>query len=157
MYGIACVLTFLLVAWAHRNDKPNHADAMGAASLLCVSYGVTNLAIALYGWPNAVLTFPALDAFLAFMVWRAWARRPRIWKAILLSCLVAQMVLHVAFIATWQMGEATMGTLYTYAVLINVIFLMELSAVAFPGARHAVDRVRARLSELGAAPSVEGG
>lgn len=154
-YGIACLGVFLLSCWAHKNDKPNHADAVGASALLCLSYGISNLSIALYGFPDGILVYPVLDLCLALMVWRAWARRKRWWKLSLMALLVSQMVFHVALIMTWKTGALSTSAHYFYALAINLLFIGELIAVAFPGGRYGVGYVRTLLSRWRHHPAVE--
>lgn len=154
-YGIVCLIVFALVSWAHKNDKPNHADAVGAAALLCLSYGISNLSVALYGWPDAVLLYPALDLALAVMVWRAWVRRHRWWKLSLMTFLICQMVFHVAMIWTWKTGGLTDAGLYGYALGINLLFLGELLSVAVPGGIYGLGRARSAVSRWRTHPVAE--
>lgn len=147
-FGIACLFVYAINAWAAADAKPRHADAAGVASLLCLSYGMTNALVTLYGFPEAVLAFPALDAVLAFMVWRACKRHKRRWKVGLLALLVFQLALHMLCVAAWKLGTMTQGGIYNYVVMLNVSFAAQLAVVGSAGLGHAVARISYYLSNL---------
>jgi len=139
-YGLACVLTFMLTAWANADSKGGFSDALGAVTLLCVSYGVTNMLVAAYGMPNAALGFPIVDFIFMAMVWRAWKREKCAWKVILAMLFVAQLTAHVGFIYSWYTHTATQRGLYLYIVFINGTFALQLLAVGSAGVRHGMAR-----------------
>lgn len=155
-FGIACLFVYAINAWAAADAKPRHADAAGVASLLCLSYGMTNALVTLYGFPEAVLAFPALDAVLAFMVWRACKRHTRLWKVGLLSLLVFQLAIHMVCVAAWKLGTLTHGGLYNYSLMLNVSFAAQLAVVGSAGLGHAVARISHYLLVLRRVPALGG-
>lgn len=155
-FGIACAAVYAINAWAAADAKPRYADAAGVASLLCLSYGVSNTLVELYGFPEAILAFPLMDAILTLMVWRAWCRNQRRWKLALMALLVAQLAIHFVGILSWKTGTMTGLGLYNYVVLINVTFAAQLAVVGCAGVGHAVGRVFDYLSRLRGAPAFRG-
>lgn len=155
-FGIACLFVYAINAWAAADAKPRHADAAGVASLLCLSYGMTNSLVTLYGFPEAILAFPVLDAVFAFMVWRACKRHARRWKVALLSLIVFQLALHMICVAAWKLGTMTDGGFYNYLVMLNVSFSAQLAVVGSAGVGHAVARISRYLSHLRRTPAYGG-
>lgn len=155
-FGIACLLVYAVNAWAAADAKPRHADAAGVASLLCLSYGMTNALVTMYGFPDAILAFPILDAIFAFMVWRACKRHLRKWKVALLGLVVFQLALHMVCVAAWKLGTMTTGGLYNYLVMLNVSFSAQLAVVGSAGLGHALARFSYYLSHLRRAPAYGG-
>lgn len=141
VYGLACILVFMLTAWANADSKGGFGDALGAITLLCVSYGITNVMVMVYGMPNAALGFPIIDVVFMFMVWRAWRRENCAWKLILAGLFVAQLTAHVGFIYAWNNATMTNRGFYLYIVLINGTFALQLLAVGSAGVRHAMARL----------------
>lgn len=152
-YGLACIVTFMLLAWANNDAKGLYSDALGAATLLCVSYGLTSLLVAVYGLPDAILGFPICDAAILWMVWRSWRRDRDAWKVVLASLLVGQLVVHAGFIFAWYTGTATARSLFVYIVFINGTFALQLLTVGSSGVRHALARYRHWLSDRRRMPS----
>lgn len=151
-FGVACMLVYAINAWAAADAKPRYADAAGVASLLCMSYGMSNVLVELYGFPDAILSFPIMDAILTFMVWRAWKRNQRTWKMALMGIFVAQLTIHFLGIFAWKIGTMTSAGLYNYAVLINVTFAAQLAVVGSAGIGHALGRAFNHLSRLRSVP-----
>lgn len=155
-FGIACLFVYAINAWAAADAKPRHADAAGVASMLCLSYGMTNSIASLYGFPEAVLAFPILDAIFAFMVWRACKRHVRKWKIALLALVVFQLALHMLCIAAWKLGTMTSAGAYNYVVMLNVSFAAQLVVVGSAGLGHAVARLSHYLLVLRRSPALGG-
>lgn len=151
-FGVACMLVYAINAWAAADAKPRYADAAGVASLLCMSYGMSNILVELYGFPDAILSFPIMDAILTFMVWRAWKRNQRAWKMALMAIFVTQLAIHFVGIFAWKIGTMTGAGLYNYAVLINVTFAAQLAVVGSAGIGHALGRAFNHLSRLRSVP-----
>ncbi|GLK49480.1 hypothetical protein GCM10017620_24530 [Brevundimonas intermedia] len=139
-FGVACMAVFAVNAWAAWDAKPRYTDAAGVAMMLCVSYGLTNLIIGVYGLPDAIHAFPVMDAIFVWMVWRAWMKNKRAWKMGVMSLLVAQLVLHAAFIFLWKTTGIDGGNLYAYIFLLNVAFTGQLIFAGSAGLTHAVVR-----------------
>ena len=147
LFGIACLLTYAINAWAAHDAKPRYADAVGVSVLFCVSYALSNLLIEIYGFPHGVMLWPLIDLFLLCMVARAWYKGPRAWKAILSGILVGQLAAHVALFYVLEAGHATQGSVYTYAVIMNATFGLQLLTVGSAGAGHAVGVIVRGLSD----------
>lgn len=146
--AIACLFVYLVNASAAAAEKPRYADAAGISAMLCVSFGLTNTLVALHGLPEAVLFFPVMDAVFAFMVWSAWRRDRALWKILLAWLLVAQLAMHVVLIAVWNDGALNYGGIYSYVVMINVDFALQLLTVGSVGAAYWISRLVHRLSAL---------
>lgn len=140
VYGLACILVFMLTEWANADSKGGFSDALGAITLLCVSYGITNMMVAVYGLPNSALGFPIIDLVFMVMVCRAWKRERCAWKLILAGLFVAQLTAHVGFIYAWNNATMTNRGFYLYIVLINGTFALQLLAVGSAGVRHGMAR-----------------
>jgi len=147
-FGVACMLVYAINAWAAADAKPRYADAAGVASLLCMSYGMSNVLVEVYGYPDAILALPVMDAILTFMVWRAWKRNHRPWKMALMGTFVAQLAIHFVGIFAWKIGTMSGAGLYNYVVLINVTFAAQLAVVGSAGVGHAMGRAFGYLSRV---------
>lgn len=147
-FGIACLAVYAINAWAASDDNKRYADAAGVSSLLCLSYGLSNILVELYGFPEAILAFPIVDAVMTFMVWRAWVRNRRVWKVGIITLLTAQLVLHAAAIGVWKFGGLGFAGLYNYVVLVNVTFAAQLAVVSSAGLGHALVRIGGWLSRV---------
>jgi hypothetical protein len=138
--AIGCLLCYILNAAAAVVERPKYTDAAGIALMLCVSFGVTNTLVMAYGVPDAILFYPAFDALFAFMVWQAWLRTRETWKIAICGLLVAQLVMHVALIASWNNGELTIAGIRNYVLLINIDFALQLLIVGGVGATYWISR-----------------
>jgi hypothetical protein len=146
--AIGCLFCYVLNAAAAASDRPGYADAAGISLMLCVSYGVTNALVWAYGFPDAILFFPAFDALFAWMVWRAWVRTRETWKIAICGLLVAQLAMHVAIIASWSDGLLTLGGLRSYVLMINIDFALQLLIVGGVGVAFWFPRVLSHLSHI---------
>lgn len=155
-FGLACLAVYALNAWAANDDKARYADAMGVSSLLCLSYGLSNILVEIYGFPEAILAFPIIDAALTFMVWRAWKRHPRHWKMGVVALLVAQLATHAAAIGAWKFHGLGFPGLYNYILIINVTFAAQLAVVSSAGLGHALVRISHHLSRVRGDHPVQG-
>lgn len=155
-FGIACLAVYALNAWAASDNHARYADATGVAALLCLSYGLSNALVGIYGFPESILAFPVVDAVLTFMVWRAWRRNPRKWKMVVIALLVAQLSAHVAAIGTWKIHGLTFDGLYNYVLIINLAFAAQLAVVSSAGLGHALARIGGRVSRFRSRHTVQG-
>ncbi|CAB4157151.1 hypothetical protein UFOVP679_4 [uncultured Caudovirales phage] len=145
-FGVACLLTYAINAWAAAHAKPKYADAVGVSVLFCVSYALSNLLVFLFHFPGAVMVWPLIDLGLLIMVARAWYKDPTLWKAVLSTILVGQLAAHAAFFFILQTGHATQGSVWTYALIMNVTFGLQLLTVGSAGVCHAVGVLRCAMS-----------
>jgi hypothetical protein len=146
-YLIALIAVFLLCFMAYRLTPEKYADLMGVSALLAFVFFISNLLIAMYGFPDALLAFPVLDCFLAVMIYRAWLRSRERWKVIMVASLVAQLMLHVVVVSMWKTSNLTQHGLYLYVVAINAFFIIQLLALGVVGAGHGLDRLLRYLSD----------
>lgn len=151
-FAIACLATYFVNAAAAGREKPNYVDAVGISVLLCVSYGIGNLAVAAYGMPTAALLFPIFDAIFAYMVWKAWKRTGHSWKLIISGLLVSQLTMHTGLILAWGDGNLTASGLNVYILLLNVAFTLQLLTVGSVGASFWVTRFVRWMSSSGGSP-----
>jgi len=145
LFGLACLMTYAVNAWAAHDAKPRYADAVGVSVLFCVSYALSNLLVHLFGFPGGVMVWPLIDLALLCMVARAWYKNRTAWKAILAGILVGQLAAHVAFFHILQTGQATQGSVYIYSLIMNVSFGLQLLTVGSAGVGHAVGIASRRL------------
>lgn len=145
-FGLACMAVYAVNAWSAADAKPRYADAVGVSMMLCVSYGLSNVLVMVYGLPDAINAFPIMDAVFSFMIWRAWKRNHRQWKLAILALLVSQLILHAVFIALWKIGGLKDGELWRYVALVNLTFTGQLVVVGGVGLGHVLARARAWLS-----------
>ena len=148
VFAAACMAVYIVNSTAAIDAKPKYADAAGIAAMLCVSFGVTNALVAVYGLPEAALFFPVFDAVFAFMVWRAWQRTRKVWKLIVAGLLVGQLAMHVAMIASWNNGLLTHSGLVSYVFMLNADFTLQLLAVGSAGVSYWVSRAVDWLSRV---------
>ena len=148
VFAVACMAVYIVNSTAAIDAKPKYADAAGIAAMLCVSFGVTNALVAVYGLPEAALFFPVFDAVFAFMVWRAWQRTRKVWKLIVAGLLVGQLAMHVAMIASWNNGLLTHSGLVSYVFMLNADFTLQLLAVGSAGVSYWVSRAVDWLSRV---------
>ena len=148
VFAVACMAVYIVNSTAAIDAKPKYADAAGIAAMLCVSFGVTNALVAVYGMPEAALFFPVFDAVFAFMVWRAWQRTRKVWKLIVAGLLVGQLAMHVAMIASWNNGLLTHSGLVSYVFMLNADFTLQLLAVGSAGVSYWVSRAVDWLSRV---------
>lgn len=153
-YLIATVLVFGICFLAYRSSPRKYADLMGVSVLLVLSFALSNLLVALYGFPPAMLGFPVIDIALAGMIFRAWSRNREAWKIVMVGSLVAQLVLHMVSIAMWKTGALTQHGLWSYVVCINAIFVVQLLTLATVGVGHGLDHLRRWLSDRRSLPAV---
>lgn len=155
-FGLACLAVYALNAWAASDDQTRYADATGVSALLCLSYGLSNLLVEIYGFPEAILAFPVVDAALTFMVWRAWRRNPRVWKMVVVVLLVTQLATHVAAIGAWKLQTLSFVGLYHYVLIINLAFAAQLVVVSSAGLGHALVRIVRGLSRFRSRHTMQG-
>lgn len=154
-FGIACLLTYAINAWAAHDARPRYADAVGVSVLFCVSYALSNLLTELYGFPHGIVPWPFIDLFLLCMVARAWYKGPTAWKATLAFLLIVQLTAHVALFYILESGHATNGQVYIYAVMMNYTFGLQLLTVGSVGICHAVRVIFGNVSHRGRPNCVE--
>lgn len=147
-FGIACLAVYAVNAWAATDDRGRYSDAAGVSALLCLSYGLSNLLVEVYGFPEAILAFPIVDSVLTFMVWRAWKRQRQAWKVGVIALLVSQLATHAAAIGAWKFGGLGFPGLYNYVLLINMTFTAQLAVVSSAGVGHALVRIGGAVSRL---------
>lgn len=147
MFGVACMCVYAINAWANAETRNRYADALGASVLLCIGYGMSNLLVGLYGFPEAVLAFPVLDMALLFLVARAARKNMEPWKLIIALLLVFQLAIHASFIGRWHIEGIEYDDLWRYAFLNNGVFALQLLTVGSAGFGHAVVRSLDWLSD----------
>lgn len=145
IYTVATAAVFLACFLAYRSKPDRYADLMGVSALLAMVFGINNLLVTLYGFPQVILAAPVLDFFLAGMIYRAWQKNREGWKVVMVGSLVAQLMLHVVAIAMWKLGGLTQHGLYLYVVAVNAFFIVQLLALGCVGVGHGLDRLRCYL------------
>lgn len=153
-YLIATVIVFGICFLAYRSRPRKYADLMGVSVLMVLSFALSNLLVALYGFPSALLGFPVIDIALAGMIFRAWSRNREPWKVVMVGSLVAQLVLHMVTITMWKTGALSQYGLWSYVVSINAVFVVQLLTLATVGVGHGLDSLRRWLSDRRRVPAV---
>lgn len=146
-YVVATAAVFLICFLAYRSRPAKYADLMGVSAVLAVVFVVGNLLLALYRFPDALLSFPILDLALAAMIYRAWKKNREAWKVVMVGSLVIQLMLHATAIGMWKTGALTQYGLWLYVVSINAFFVVQLATLASVGVGHGLDCFRRWLSD----------
>lgn len=137
-FGLWCLLTYAVNAWAAANAKPRFADAAGVSVMFCMAYALSNTLVETYGFPAGVMLWPVIDVTLLAMVARSWYRERVWWKPVISALLVFQLIAHVGFFHVLQIGQATQHSVYVYAVMMNVAFGLQLVTMGSVGVGHAL-------------------
>lgn len=145
-YTTATAGVFLICFLAYRSKPQKYADLMGVSVMIALVFAVGNLLLAMYRFPDALLAYPLLDLTLAAMIYRAWQKNRKPWKAVMVGSLVVQLMLHFAAIAMWKTGGLTQYGLWLYVVSINAFFVVQLATLASVGVGHGLDCLRRWLS-----------
>lgn len=138
LFGIWCLLTYAVNAWAAAHAKPRFADAVGVSVMFCMAYALSNTLVEVYGFPAGVMLWPVIDLVLLYMVAQSWYRERQWWKPVISALLVFQLIAHVAFFHILQTGAATQHSVYMYAVMMNVAFGLQLITMSSVGVGHAL-------------------
>lgn len=127
IFGAAAWAVLALSLTARPAVRDPHVPAL--AILLLGGWAASNLLTVWAGTTGAALLYPALDAGALLLVEYLRLRRPTRWKAVISIALGAQIILHMVF-----MGGETRP--YVYALALNVLFALQLVAVAWPSAHR---------------------
>lgn len=148
LYGLLTLAVYAVNAWAAKDSNPRYADAYGVSLLLCVSFLASNITVTLFGWPDAIIFFPILDAGFCWLLWRAWKQSRKGWMAAVMFLVCIQLAMHVSALYAWKMGVLTNGALRTYGAGLNGIYVLIALTVGGVGCAHAIRRLRdSRLSD----------
>jgi len=146
-YLYATVAVFLICFLAYRSRPEKYADLMGVSALLALVFCIGNAITVLYHFPDALLASPILDLFLVGMIFRSNQQNPEVWKTLMVGTLVAQLASHAVTIGLWKTGALTEHGLWTYVVVVNVIFVVQLLTLATIGVGHGLDCLRGWMSD----------
>jgi hypothetical protein len=138
IFGLWCLATYAVNAWAAAHAKPRFADAVGVSVMFCMAYALSNTLVEVYGFPAGVMLWPVIDLVLLGMVARSWYKGRSWWKPVISALLVFQLISHVAFFHVLQVGGATQHSVYVYAVMMNVAFGLQLVTMGSVGIGHAM-------------------
>src|SRR5690242_18042805 len=97
VYGIATGLVVLLSIYANRERYDRHVDLVGCALMLFAFWCISNVLWALYGSPDAMRLYPAMDLIGTAVCCALTVRRPAYWKACLALLFLTQCALHALF------------------------------------------------------------
>lgn len=141
-YGLATLSVYGLNAWVAKDANPRYADAYGVSILLCISYLASNITVNVFGWPDAIVFFPFLDAGFCWLLWRAWKQSRQGWMAVIMFLVCLQLTMHVAALILWKTGKLTKGAEYLYANGLNGIFILLLLTAGGVGIARVIHRLR---------------
>lgn len=142
LYGLLTLAVYAVNAWAAKDANPRYADAYGVSILLCISFLASNITVNLFGWPDAIIFFPFLDAGFCWLLWRAWKEARKGWMAVVMFLVCLQLAMHVAALYAWKTGALTKGSLYIYGEGLNGIYILIALTVGGVGCAHAIRRLR---------------
>lgn len=131
-FGAGVLIAGASAAYAARKGDGGHA--LLCAGALAVIFAASNIRYALTSDPRSMGFYCLMDAGASFLVLELLRRRPIAWKWALLAFLVASLISHVWF---WAASSRTWEALYSYVLIINLLFGAELVCVAYGGGRHA--------------------
>lgn len=153
MFLIATVCVFALSAYCAHKDFQQHGDTFSAAALLmavlelsiiCRSSGSGPMGIG----ETALLALVDLAAvLLIFLMWRT---RKAWWKFALLVTFVCDLMAHYAAWRGWYNGH---DTRYWYVTSLNVLAVIQLGIVGWPGVGYVARLLNARLSSSRHSPA----
>ncbi len=139
-WGAATLAPFLLNSATHRS-----ADSVGLAAMIILTWVAGRVFWALWSPPEAMQLYPAVDALAGSAAFTAWLTRKATWKLLLTGLFLIQLMLHVAFWASWPSEDS----LPRYLWANNLCYALQLVVVAWPGGRELVARHFLRILPRG--------
>lgn len=130
IYG-GITLCVLVLVWA---TEKRHADTLGIALMLLVSWALTNVQDAAFDPPESKGFNAVADATLGLTALLAYQARKQTWTLVTALLCGFQMITHVVYQAIPETGWTT----YVYDVVNNATYALKLAAVSSPGARDVV-------------------
>lgn len=143
----ACVLA--ISAYSAWHDFQQFGDVLGAAQLLMVVLGLSIIcrSLAPPGGVGNMIWLSVVD-LMALMISAYWfMTRPTAWCFVLCFTFIAQLVAHAGF---WRGFLSGATASYAYILCLNVLAVLQLVAVGWPGARHVAGVFGALLHDRGA-------
>jgi hypothetical protein len=127
-------------------NKPlnRHPDAVGMAGAMLAVWAVSMWADAFLTPPESKFLNPPIDALLAAWTFGMWLTRREKWKLVVIGFLLIQSLAHLVY----QTEALADGVLRRYVLILNVTYLGELGAIAWPGGSCAWNHYRERLRSL---------
>jgi hypothetical protein len=134
----ACYMTLSAAAlWvaalSHERDRRHAIQIAAVLFISCVCYNATLLSKAWWMWAP-------MDAVTCWFVAVRFRLSPKWWKYLIMLALFEQILCHWR----WQLGDNFDGSKYAYHLTLNILFLVQLLAVASSGS----DRVRQSIRDF---------
>lgn len=124
-YLIASAVALKVAALSYERDR-RHAVQIAAVLMLgCGCYNTTWLTHAWWFWSP-------MDAVIAWFVAVRCRKDYRPWKLLIVLASFVQIMCH----ARWQIGDKFDHSAYAYHLTLNMLFLVQLAAVASSGSRR---------------------
>lgn len=146
-FGVAAIGVLYLSLLAMAKDWRRYEVVTLCAGGLLLSWIVSN-AVWIGLGPPGLSAYPVLDLVGGTIAALLFKRKPAPWLAVLTLCLLTQSFLHAEYaVGLWgAQSGGPQPDLYAYALKLNILFGIQLAAVAAPGAGHVARRVLDWLS-----------
>ncbi|WP_454760572.1 hypothetical protein [Caulobacter segnis] len=147
-FAVATAVVMGVSAVAALREMRVYGDALAASVLLSVLLGVSVLC-RIEAPPGGMgnMIWLSLADLVALMITAYWfMTRPAPWKFVLSFTFIAQLCAHAGFWRGWFSGS---DTRYAYILCLNLLAVVQLVAVGWPGASYVARGVRGRLSNAG--------
>ena len=139
LFAIAVLIPLLLNGVASRFDFRGFVDAFGLSVMVLMFWALTNVMAALLEPPASKALHPLIDFIGLSICIITWRSHKEWFKLALAGLFLVQMGLHATFWVEWA-TQPHGSLLYTYALTLNITWLMELVVLALPGGGYVVGR-----------------
>lgn len=134
-FFVATAVVLAISAYCAWRDFKQFGDVLGASQLLMIVLGLSVICrtVAPPGGVGNMVWLSIVD-LAALMVSAYWfVTRKALWCFVLCFTFIAQLVAHAGF---WRGFSAGIDGSYAYILCLNVLAVLQLVAVGWPGARH---------------------
>lgn len=134
-FFVATAIVLAVSAYCSWRDFHRFGDVLGAAQLLMVILGLSIICRG-YAPPGGVgnmiwLSLIDLGGLMMSAYW--FVTRRATWGFVLCFTFIAQLCAHAGFWRGWFLGN---DTRYAYILCLNLLAVVQLVAVGWPGVRH---------------------
>jgi hypothetical protein len=132
--------------WLAARTWPDLRLARNFACLMMATCIASNLIPLLLPYPEGIKAFAPMDLATCYLALRC--RGKRAWPVFLAFTMLAMLTLHAALWGPHLFSgrKPTNDELGRYFVILDVMYVIALLIVAFPGGRHVYNGIRATVS-----------
>lgn len=143
-FAVATAGVLGISAYVAHKDMRRFGDVLGASVLLSILLGISVFCRveAPPGGMGNMIWLSVAD-LIALMIAAYWfVTRPESWKFVFAFTFMAQLCAHAGFWRGWFAGH---DTRYAYILCLNMLALLQLVAVGWPGAAYVARGIRGLL------------